>query len=481
MLEVLTAAEMRQADRLAAAAGTPTYELMEKAGAAVADAIVSRYAPQPTLVICGPGNNGGDGLVVARILAAGRWPVRVALSCDPAELKGDAARAAAWWSGPLEPLSAALLDGKTLIVDALFGAGLNKPVAGPLHELIEAINSRQPAVVSIDVPSGIDSDTGAVLGVAIKATTTITFFRKKPGHLLLPGREYCGEVQLAEIGIDSAVLAKIRPRLWQNEPPLWLKRYPWPQATQHKYDRGHVLVIGGLMTGAGRLAAHAAQRIGAGLVTVACPDSVTGIYAAASPSLIVHGYQDPVEVEALLDKKISCALIGPGAGLDQNLVIILHALLARDIPVVFDADALTMLGEKKDLRRQLKPHHVLTPHDGEYKRMFAFEGSRVERAVKAAKDSSATVILKGSDTVVADNQDRVSINANAPAWLATAGAGDTLAGFTAGLLAQGMASFDAASMAVWVHGECANVFGPGLIADDLAGQVPAVLRRLKPA
>ena len=183
----------------------------------------------------------------------------------------------------------------------------------------------------------------------------------------------------------------------------------------------------------------------------------------------------------LQKRKVSCALVGPGAGLDQNLVIILHALLAQDIPVVFDADALTMLGEKKDLRQQLKPHHVLTPHDGEYKRLFSFEGSRVERALKAAKESSATLILKGSDTVVADSQGRVSINANAPAWLATAGAGDTLAGFTAGLLAQGMAPFDAASMAVWVHGECATVFGPGLIADDLAGQVPAVLRQLRAA
>ncbi len=471
---------MRKADKLAAEAGTPPYELMEKAGAAVADAIVSRHAPQPTLVICGPGNNGGDGLVVARILAAGRWPVRVALSCDPAALAGDAARAAAWWSGPLEPLSTDLLDGKTLIVDALFGSGLSRPITGEVRGMIEAVNSQQLDVVSIDIPSGINSDTGVVMGAAIKAKTTITFFRKKPGHLLLPGREYCSEVQLSDIGIPDSVLATIRPKLWQNDPALWLKRYPWPQPSQYKYDRGHVLVIGGEMTGAGRLAAHAAQRIGAGLVTVACPEKVTAIYAGSSPSLIVQGYKDPAEIEKILQKrKVNCVLVGPGAGLDQNLVIILHIVLAQDIPVVFDADALTMLGEKKDLRQQLKPHHVLTPHDGEYKRLFSFEGSRVERAVKASKESSATLILKGSDTVVADNEGRVSINANAPPWLATAGAGDTLAGFTSGLLAQGMAPFDAASMAVWVHGECASLFGHGLIADDLAGQVPAVLRSLK--
>ena len=481
-LELLSVAEMRQADKLTAAAGLSTYELMERAGRAVADAIVSRFAPCPTLVICGPGNNGGDGLVAARLLAAGRWPVRVGLLGKAKKLQGDAAQAAAHWSGPLEELTPDMLDGQELVIDALFGAGLNRPLDGVAKDVADAINQRQLEVVAVDVPSGINGDTGTVMGTAIKAQTTVTFFRKKPAHLLLPGRAYCGETQLAQIGIEDDVLISLKPKLWQNEPGLWLKRYPRPQPEQHKYDRGHVLVIGGEMTGAGRLAAHGAQRIGAGLVTVACLAKVAAIYASSSPSLIVHGFNDPVEIEAILQKrKVSCVLIGPGAGADQNLIIALHSILEQAIPAVFDADALTMLGQKPDLRSRLKPYHVLTPHDGEYKRLFAFEGSRIERARLAAKDSSATVILKGSDTVVADHRGRASINGNAPPWLATAGAGDTLAGFTAGLLAQGMDPFDAASMAVWVHGESARLFGPGLIADDLAAQVPPILRQLTAA
>ncbi len=470
---------MGQADRLAGSSGASFAQLMARAGQAVADAIVSRYTPRPTLVLCGPGNNGGDGFVAARILAAGRWPVRVALLCAVSDLKGEAAAAAQGWPGPVEAVSETLLNGRELVVDALYGAGLDRPLEGQSRQIVEAVNTRGIATVSVDVPSGVSGATGQILGAAANAALTVTFFRKKPGHVLLPGAARCGEVVLADIGIPDSVLADIRPDIWQNAPELWLTRFPWPRGDTNKYARGHALVVGGQMTGAGRLASHAAQRIGAGLVTVACPSDTKAIYSSISPSLIVHAAESAGDVAAIIEKrKVKAVLVGPGGGVGDALESVVRRVIELGVPAVFDADALTVLGQNKELLAKLQPHHVLTPHEGEFKRLFDLPTSRFERARHAAEFCGAVVLLKGLDTIVASPDGKAIINTNATSWLATAGSGDTLAGFITGLLAQGCSAFDAAAIGAWMHGECAKQFGPGLIADDLAGQVPAVLRSI---
>ena len=477
---LLTVAEMQRADSAAIAGGVPGPVLMENAGAAVAREICLRWAPRPVAVLCGPGNNGGDGFVVARLLADAGWPVRLGLLGARAALKGDAAQAAQRWTGAVEPLGPSLLDGAPLVVDALFGAGLVRPLNGVALELVEAMGGL--TVVAVDVPSGVHGDTGAVLGAAPMAALTVTFFRKKPGHLLLPGRLRCGDTVVADIGIPGAVLGSIAPRQWENGPDLWAARYPWPRAESHKYARGHAMVMGGdRMTGAGRLAARAALRVGAGLVSVACPPEAFAIYAAGSPSLIVEPVADDAAFAALLaDVRKNAVLLGPGAGVGVHTRARVLAALDAGKACVLDADALTSFaGAPADLLDHLNERCVLTPHEGEFARLFDAEGDKLTRARAAAARCGAVVLLKGADTVVASPDGRAVLNANAPPELATAGAGDVLAGLILGLLAQGMDAFDAACAAAWLHGEAAAQVGPGLIAEDLPDALPAVLRRLR--
>jgi NAD(P)H-hydrate epimerase len=313
----------------------------------------------------------------------------------------------------------------------------------------------------------------------VKARLTVTFFRRKPGHLVMLGAAQCGEVVLADIGIAEDILPRIKPTAWENKPELWIRRYPWPQGDTNKYLRGHVLVAGGMMSGAGRLAAHAVQRIGAGLVTVACPPQVQAIYAGFSPSLIVHAVEHASEIAEIIDKRhVKAVLAGPGGGTGETLHDTIAVMMESGTPAVFDADALSVLAQSPDLRAQLKEHHVLTPHEGEFKRLFDFAGGRLDRARRAARECGATILLKGSDTIIARPDSVVAINTNATPWLATGGSGDTLSGLSAGLLGQGMDPFDAACAGAWIHAECGRAFGPGLIADDLADQVPGVLRTL---
>ncbi|WP_448187936.1 NAD(P)H-hydrate dehydratase [Azospirillum sp. sgz301742] len=477
---LLTVAEMQRADLLAIAGGVPGPVLMENAGAAVAREIRARWAPRPVAVLCGPGNNGGDGFVVARLLAEAGWPVRLGLLGSRAALKGDAAQAARRWAGAVEPLGPSLLDGAPLVVDALFGAGLVRPLDGAARDLVEAMAGL--TVVAVDIPSGVHGDTGAVLGAAPAAALTVTFFRKKPGHLLLPGRLRCGETIVADIGIPGAVLDSIAPRQWENGPELWAARYPWPRAESHKYARGHAVVMGGgRMTGAGRLAARAALRAGAGLVTVACPPEAFAIYAAGSPSLIVEPAADDEAFAALLaDARKNALLLGPGAGVGVHTRARVLTALDAGRDCVLDADALTSFaGAPADLLDRLNSRCVLTPHEGEFARLFDVEGDKLARARAAAARCGAVVLLKGADTVIAAPDGRAALNANAPPELATAGAGDVLAGLILGLLAQGMDGFDAACAAAWLHGEAAAQVGPGLIAEDLPDALPAVLRRLR--
>ena len=478
---LLTPAQMGEADRLAIAGGLPGVELMETAGRKIADAISRRWPPRPIVVLCGPGNNGGDGFVAARLLAERGWPVRLALLGSVAALLGDAARAAARWPSVVEPLAPAALDGAGLAVDSIFGAGLARPVEGMARAVIEAIEKRQLPVVAVDVPSGIDGASGEVRGIAPCAAVTVTFFRKKPGHLLLPGRSCCGETVLEQIGIPDSVVDRIASDMVENAPDWWLDAFPRPGLETHKYARGHALVAGGaVMTGAARLAARAAARLGAGLVTVAAPEPAFPIYAAALTGVIVHPIGDIEEFQGFLaDRRRNAALIGPGAGVGAETRARTLAILGAGKRAVLDADALTSFAEDPEtMFSAIRSPCVMTPHAGEFSRLFDTTGDKPERARRAARQSGAVVLLKGADTVIAAPDGRVAINANAPPQLATAGSGDVLAGIVLGLLAQGMEPFAAAAAAAWIHGAAACRFRHGLVAEDLIEAIVPVLQDL---
>jgi hydroxyethylthiazole kinase-like uncharacterized protein yjeF len=493
MIELLTPADMAEADRLTIAGGTPGIELMENAGRAVADAVTRRYpAGAPHVrIVAGPGNNGGDGFVAARILADRGFPVRVLLLGEQAKLKGDAAEAARRWHGPIEPTSPQALAGAGVVVDALFGAGLDRPVSGEAAAMIDAINAAGAPIIAVDLPSGIHGNSGKVQGAAIKASETVTFFRRKPGHLLLPGRIHSGLLQIADIGISTSVLNTIKPRLFVNAPPLWADHFPVPKAAGHKYSRGHAVVMsGGLAsTGAARLAARGALRAGAGLVTIASPSDALAVNAAANLSIMVRQVDDAAALSALLsDRRLNAMVLGPGGGVGPALRELVSAALAAECAVVLDADALTSFAEEPknlfSIVKSRKYQTILTPHDGEFIRLFnkhaetSLNSSKYERVRLASEASGAVVLLKGGDTVVAAPDGRASIAENAPPWLATGGSGDVLAGMVAGLLAQGMPAFEAASAAVWLHGEAANAVGPGLIAEDIPDALRGVYRQL---
>jgi len=482
---LLTVKEMGRADAAAIAAGVGGAQLMEAAGAGVAAAVRSLGAPRPVAVLCGPGNNGGDGFVAARHLRDAGWPVRLGLLGEVAALKGDAAIMAGRWEGSVERASAALLDGAALVVDALFGAGLARPLDGAVRDLVEEIGRRGLDCIAVDMPSGVDGDSGRVLGAAPRCVATVTFFRRKPGHLLYPARGLCGRIDVVDIGIPDSVLAEIAPRCWENGPALW--RLPRPGPEDHKYTRGHVLLRGGeTMIGAARLAAMGARRAGAGMVTVACPPEAWPVYAAGAPGTICLPVADGGAFTGLLaDARRNAILVGPGNGVTEATRDAALAALATGRACLLDADALTVFeGAAAELFDAIAGPCLLTPHDGEFDRLFGgavpgAEAGRPARARAAAALSGATVLLKGADTVIADPDGRVLINANAPPDLATAGAGDVLAGMCAGLLAQGMAPFEAAGAAAWMHGAAATAVGPGLIAEDLERALPGVLRGLR--
>ncbi len=488
MLELLTAAEMDRADRLAIEGGVPGLTLMENAGRVVAEE-ASRLFPDArrVAVLCGPGNNGGDGFVAARHLLDKGYAVRLGFDGDPARLPADAAAMAKLWTGGVEPLGADLLDQADAVIDALFGAGLARPIEGALAALIEAVNESGLPVIAVDVPSGIDGTTGAVRGIAIRAIATVTFFRLKPGHLLLPGRAHCGETRVADIGIHDSVLETIKPRTFTNEPPLWISQYPWPKPESHKYARGHAVVVSGpaFSTGAARLGAIGALRIGAGLVTVASPKDAVAVNAAQLTAIMVRETDDAGALAAMLaDERKNAVLIGPGVGVGERTKAMVLAALASNASIVLDADAITSFASEPEtlfaaIRSRAAPA-VLTPHDGEFARLFGRmeERSKLDHARAAAAHSGAVILLKGSDTVVAAPDGRASINATSSPWLATAGTGDVLAGFVLGLLAQHMEAFAAASAAVWMHGRGAQLFGPGLISEDLPEMLPEVLSEL---
>jgi hydroxyethylthiazole kinase-like uncharacterized protein yjeF len=492
MIELLTNSEMSEADRRTIGSGTLGIVLMEAAGQAVADAAAALMpASGQAVVVCGPGNNGGDGFVAARRLVERGLRARVLLLGDRKALRGDAAEAARRWDRPVQAAAPEALNGASLIIDALFGAGLARPVEGLPRALIESVNASGVPVVAVDLPSGVNGDSGAIMGAAVRATETVTFFRRKPGHALMPGRMCCGSVRVADIGIDAAVLGEILPATFVNAPVLWASQFPVPKMAGHKYARGHSVVLsGGLaFTGAARLAARGALRAGSGLVTIASPRDALAVNAAAGMAVMVRPVDGAVELSALLDdRRLNAIVLGPGGGVGPALREAVEVALSGARAVVLDADALTSFaGRAADLGALLRGHSaptILTPHDGEFTRLFssmpeiAGVVSKLERARAAARFLGAVVLVKGADTVVASPDGRAAISDNAPPWLATAGAGDVLAGMIAGLLAQGMAGFEAAAAAAWLHGEAASAFGPGLISEDLPEALPRVLRKL---
>ena len=493
MIELLTNLEMAQADRLTIAGGIAGIELMENAGTAVAETVAARRAPgSRVVVVAGPGNNGGDGFVAARLLAARGYKSDVLLVGEPNCLKGDAALAAKKWSGSIAPAEPAGLDRADIIVDALFGAGLDRQVEGLARSMIGAMNAHAAPVVAVDLPSGINGTSGAVMGVAVKAAHTVTFFRKKPGHLLLPGRLHCGTVSVADIGIPAAVLERIAPHTFENGPALWRASFPVPRHGGHKYDRGHAVVVSGpsWSTGAARLAARGALRAGAGLVTIASPREALAVNATTSLAVMVRPVDGAAELATFLaDRRLNALAIGPGIGVNEETCELVLTTLAGDRAVVLDADAITSFAKApRRLAEALKARTgkatILTPHEGEFSRYFSNldertkVGSKLKRARLAAEMTGATVLLKGADTVVAAADGRASIAGNAPAYLATAGAGDVLTGIATGLLAQGVPAFEAASAATWLHGQAATAFGPGLISEDLPDMLPRVYHAL---
>ncbi len=493
MIELLTNAEMAQADRRTIAGGVPGIELMEHAGSAVADAVIAHErAGSRVIVVAGPGNNGGDGFVAARLLAERGYAAEVMMVGEVARLKGDAALAAKRWKGPVNAADPSGLAGAQVIIDALFGAGLDRTVDGLPRAMIEAMNAQPAPVVAVDLPSGVNGTSGAVMGTAVNAARTVTFFRKKPGHVLLPGRLHCGTVAVADIGIPASVLTEIAPKTFENIPALWRAHFPVPDASGHKYDRGHAVVASGpsWSTGAARLAARGALRAGAGLVTIASPREALAVNATSNLAVMVRPVDGAAELTQFLsDRRLNAFAIGPGVGVGEATCELVLAALAGERAVVLDADAITSFADKplrlaEALRRRDRAAAILTPHEGEFSRYFrALDeetkvGSKLDRARLAARSIGAVVLLKGPDTVVAAPDGRAAIAANAPPYLATAGAGDVLAGMAAGLLAQGMPAFEAAAAAVWLHGEAARSFGPGLISEDLPEALPAVYRAL---
>jgi len=477
---VLTVAQMNAADRLTMASGTPGSLLMQRAGEAVVRELVRRWTPRRVTVLCGPGNNGGDGFVVAFRLAQSGWAVRLALLGDINGLRGDAQHHAQRWTGSVEPLTPQVIDDAELIVDSLFGSGLSRRLDSQVIETLTCATRRAIPIIAVDVPSGVMGDSGEDWGAAA-AACTVTFMRKKPGHLLLPARDLCGDIVVADIGIPQAVLDSLPIDTWENTPDLWREKLPQLHAGGNKYSRGHALLYGGYpMTGAARMAARAAARIGAGLTSIAVPEKAFAIYASTLTSIMVQPLSQDQDFAGLLkDPRYTAFSIGPGAGVSDATRERVLALLQTGRPVVLDADAISVFSSRADeLFQAIRGPCVITPHDGEFKRIFDPSGDKLTRARRAARRSGAAVVLKGADTVIAAPDGRAIINGNAPATLATAGSGDVLGGFILGLLAQGMDAFPAAAAGVWMHGAAAAAFGPGLLGEDLPDLLPGVLERL---
>lgn len=479
---ILTPEEMGAADLAAAASGIPSFDLMERAGQAVAAAALRHFpAALRFVVLCGPGNNGGDGYVAARGLASSGAEVAVYHLGDPAELRGDAKQARALCVVPSERLEHYQPSAGDVIVDALFGAGLSREMPQAARLVLERVRLEGVPVLAIDLPSGLCGRRGVPLGDSFQAVHTVTFMAPKPGHLLLPGRALCGTVEVFDIGIPARIIRRSAGKITQNGPTLWRKSLPHAGGDTHKYRKGHLAVFSGTQgrTGAARLAAAAGLKAGAGLVTVASPQEAMRDNAANLTAIMLHQIDTVADLAAWLARaKLAAFVLGPGFGIGDRARQ--FALALAECPLVLDADGLTTF---KDEPAELfeafangSTRMVLTPHEGEFGRLFPdLAGdpalSKVEKAIKAAERSHGAVVYKGADTVIAEPGGRAAINTSAPPWLATAGSGDVLAGIIAALLAQGMPAFEAAAAGVFLHGGAAIRAGEGMTAEDLVAHI----------
>lgn len=487
MIELLTPSEMDFADQLTISSGRPGFELMQNAANAVYQTILKEFpGSHRILIVCGLGNNGGDGLVLANMLKDSGTNIELTIIGDKAKIKGDAKLALDQLDSTINIVPNPDWQSFDLIIDCIFGAGLDRNIENPFTETIKNINLAPAKVLSVDLPSGIDGKNGLVRGICINADVSVTFFRRKPGHLLFPGRAHCGKTVVKQIGIGNEVLKQIKPTIFHNIPALWHEYFETPKVTGHKYHRGHTLAVSGNLTkiGATRLMAQSALRTGSGLVTIAAPKETLLAHASYITSLMLCEIDNPRELkEQLKDRRLNTICLGPGMDPDQQTRDMVSAALTSAGSIVIDAGAISAFAEDpKTLFKLIHEHEsscVLTPHDGEFDRLFsdlASNKDRLSKAREASKISGATIVLKGPDTIIAEPKGRTAISDNAPPWLATAGSGDVLTGIIAGLMAQGLPEFEAAAAAVWFHGEAGNHAGPNLISSDLDESLRKVLQ-----
>lgn len=484
MFEILTAAEMKQADLAAIEDGTTALSLIRSAGIGLASIIEQNAPPGRILFLCGTGNNGADGFIAAeRLRHKEGWQVRVACTDKIKNLKNDVALAAKDWQGETEALNSNLPVHQTdIIVDAIFGTGFSGELPAEMVTLFDKIRTRKIPVIAADVPSGMNATSGAIAAGTLKPALTVAFCRKKIAHVLQPSRNFCGKLHIAMVPIADETIAAQNTNTFENHPALWLKSFPFPSPEMHKYDRGHVMVYGGAQrTGAACLAAYAAQRAGAGVVSITCTQEAQAVYQSYRASIMVDTWDSGDDFKALLrSERQNTCVFGPGAGANDQLKEAVIAALGFNKTLVLDADVFTAFkDDSAALFEKLGPQHVLTPHEGEFSRIFGhIEGNKLDRARAAARRSNAIIILKGSDTVIAAPDGTAAINTNAPPILAIAGAGDVLSGLISGFAAQGMPTFMASLAAVWMQADAARSHGPGLTAEDIIHQIPQTLSRL---
>ncbi|MEZ5756998.1 MAG: NAD(P)H-hydrate dehydratase [Emcibacteraceae bacterium] len=486
---ILTTAQMSQADQFAIAElgkqGRGGADLMEAAGLSVTREILKNSSGNKALILCGPGNNGGDGFVIARHLLDAGWKVTVALLGSVESLQGDAYYMAKLWNGEILPLNEARFTDQDVIVDAIFGTGLSRELSDKVRETVDKANLANALKIAVDIPSGIKGDTGEILGSAIRADFTVTFCRMKPAHLLFPSKKYCGKIIIADIGISDRIVQQVEPGIFINSPECWIDKMPDFELDIHKYNKGHAIVVSGDLThtGASRLAAMAALRSGAGLVSVSSPDDALMAHASHLTSVMIRRREEITT--DLKDHRLNTWCIGPAAGITKQTRDDVLNILKAGKNAVLDADALTVFEDDprvlyEAIKETATRQCVLTPHAGEFARIFPYlkKLDKITAALSAAKLSGAVIIYKGADTVIASPEGQVVISADAPPTLATAGSGDVLSGIVTGLVAQNMNGFEAACASVWLHGQCANEYGRGLISEDMEKLIPLVLRAL---
>ncbi len=481
---------MARADRMASESGIPSFDLMVRAGHAVAAAALRRFPEACRFaVICGPGNNGGDGYIAARLLVESGASVALFALGDPDRLKGDAELAFRAWGEEVAPLQDFEPRAGDIVIDALFGAGLSRDVPDEVADVIAAVAKAELPVLAIDLPSGLNGRSGKPLGAAFRAECTITFMARKPGHLLLPGKSLCGDMAVADIGIPKRIIEAVAGALAENRPEIWAATLPTTDSDSHKYRRGHLAIFSGgaSKTGAARLSALAGLKTGAGLVTVASPADAMAANAAHLTAVMLRQIETEADLREWLESaKLSAFVLGPGFGIGPRARDFVLAL--NDKPLVLDADGITSFRDNPETLFEAfavgDTRLVLTPHEGEFGRLFPDIAandflSKPEKASQAAKRAHAVIVYKGADTVIASPDGRAAINTNGPPWLATAGSGDVLAGMIGALLAQGMPAFEAAAAGVYLHGEAARIAGPGMTAEDLAEQAGRALISLQ--